>query len=60
MNKINLYGPILCEGTCEESIREHISPILSLAALTAGDIQMKAEKWIQLVFVEEISYRDNN
>lgn len=44
MNKIQLYGPI--NQTCEASVREHISPVLSLAALIAGDIKMRAEQRI--------------
>lgn len=41
MNKIKLYGPI--NKTCEASVREHVSPVLSLAAIIAEDIMMRAE-----------------
>eukprot|EP01031_Cornospumella_fuschlensis_P029200 gene29200-35245_t len=44
MNKILLYGPV--NKTCEASVREHVSPVLSLAALIAGDIKMRAEQRI--------------
>lgn len=42
MNKIKLYGPI--NKTSEASVREHVSPVLSLAALITEDIMMKAEQ----------------
>ena len=42
MNKIKLYGPI--NKTCEASVREHVSPVLSLAAIIAEDIMMRAEQ----------------
>ena len=41
---IKLYGPII--QTCEVSVREHISAVLSLSALIAGDIKMRAEQRI--------------
>ena len=41
MNKIKLYGPIT--NTCEASVREHVSPVLSLSALIAEGLMMKAE-----------------
>lgn len=44
LNKIKLYGPIT--STCEASVREHVSPVLSLSALIAGDIMMRAEQKI--------------
>jgi len=42
MNKIKLYGPIT--NICEASVREHVSPVLSLSALIAEDIMMRAEQ----------------
>jgi hypothetical protein len=42
LNKIKLYGPI--NKTCEASVREYVSPMLSLAALIAEDIMMRAEQ----------------
>ena len=44
MNKIKLYGPI--NNSCEASLREDISPVLSLAALIAEDIMMEAKKMV--------------
>jgi hypothetical protein len=44
MNKIQLYGPIT--STSEASVREHVSPVLSLSALIVGDIMMRAEQKI--------------
>jgi len=44
MNKKELYGPI--NKTCEASVREFVSPVLSLAALITRDIKMRAEQKI--------------
>ena len=41
-NKIKLYRVIT--KSCEASVREFVSPVLSLAALIAEDIMMQAEK----------------
>lgn len=42
MNKKTLYGPIT--KNCETTVREYMSPVLSLAALIAENIMMKAEE----------------
>ncbi len=41
-NKMMLYGPF--SETCEASVREFVSPVLSLSAIIAGDIMMRAEQ----------------
>lgn len=43
-HKFKLYGPLSNFG--QASVREYISPVLSLSALIAGDIRMKAGKQI--------------
>ncbi len=44
MNKKRLYGPIT--KICEATVREYVSPVLSLAALITEDIIMRAEEKI--------------